>query len=231
MRTLPWTPLWLPATHFAHMLTIRQIKSWAYRSAFHDGGVPSDSRSRVGRQGSGSVKSDVSRKGRKASGKLEETRVGSTRWEILCENDSNAERRPHYPLWEKIVVKMEQPEMIHKKLEATRGSEVQGLKKTLPSPLLPFFPLSFPFSLPAQLLSLFLSEALVCSWGWPWPWDPLPSTSRMLGFQAHAFMPCLCGAGDQQGFQHSSQTPYQRSPAPNSEVAVSIHSALERVDV
>lgn len=61
----------------------------------------------------------------------------------------------------KIVIKMEQPEMIHKKLKATRGSEVQGLRKTLPSPLLPFFPLS----LPAQLLSLFLSEALVCSSG------------------------------------------------------------------
>lgn len=53
----------------------------------------------------------------------------------------------------------------------------------------------------------------------------------MLGLQAHAFMPCLCGTGGQQGFLHTSQTPYQRSPAPNSEVEFSTPSALEPVDV
>lgn len=53
----------------------------------------------------------------------------------------------------------------------------------------------------------------------------------MLGLQARAFMPCLRGTGGQQGFLHTSQTPYQRSPAFNSEVEFSPSSALELVDV
>lgn len=53
----------------------------------------------------------------------------------------------------------------------------------------------------------------------------------MLGLQTHVFMPCLCGTGGQQGFLHTSQTPYQRSPVPNSEVEFSTPSALELVDV
>lgn len=53
----------------------------------------------------------------------------------------------------------------------------------------------------------------------------------MLGLQAHAFMPCLCGTGGQQCFLRSSQTFCQQSPAPNSEVEFSTPSALELVDV